>query len=129
MGYNVQTAVDTKHHLIVAHEVTNIGHDRVQQTSIAVLARQATGKSRLTAIADRGYFSGQEIRMCEQQGCVPLVPELLTSGNRAQGLFNKHDFIYIAKRDEYLCPAGRRAPWRCSSEEKGMTIHKYWSSK
>lgn len=128
VGYNVQTAVDTKHHLIVAHEVTNVGHDRTQLTSMAVLARQATGKSRLTVIADRGYFSGQEIRTCEQQGFVPLVPKPLTSGNRAQGLFDKRDFIYVEKHDEYLCPAGQRAPWRCSSVENGMTIHKYWSS-
>ena len=109
VGYNVQTAVDTKHHLIVAREVTNVGHDRTQRaqlTSMVLLVKQAVGNERLTGIADQGYFSGPEIFTCEQQGMTPLVPKPLTSGNRARGLFDKQDFIYLAKRDEYLCPAG-----------------------
>jgi transposase len=128
VGYNVQTAVDTKHHLIIAHEVTNVGHDRTQLTAMGMQAQQVLGKQELTVIADRGYFSGPEILSAEQQGLKPLVPKPLTSGNRAQGLFDKRDFIYIAQRNEYRCPAGGRAPWRCSSIENGMQIHKYWSS-
>jgi transposase len=128
VGYNVQTAVETRHHLIAAHEVTNVGHDRTQLTSMAAQARQALGKEEMTVLADRGYFSGPEILACEQQGLTPLVPKPLTSGNRAQGLFDKRDFIYIPKSDEYQCPAGQRAPWRFSVVEHGLQIHKYWSS-
>jgi len=93
VGYNVQTAVDTRNHLIVSHEVTNVGHDRTQLASMAAQAQNAIGKQDLTVVADRGYFSGAEILACEKLGVTPLVPKPLTSGNRAQGLFDKTDFI------------------------------------
>jgi transposase len=128
VGYNVQTAVDTKHHLIVAHEVTNIGHDRSQLAVMANQVQQVTGRKDVVAIADRGYFSGPEIQRCEAQGATPLVPKPLTSGNRARGLFDKRDFVYVAQTNEYLCPAGQRAPWRFRAVENGMAIDKYWSS-
>jgi transposase len=128
VGYNVQTAVDTKNHMIVAHEVTNVGHDRTHLTDISKLAREALGTKTLTALADRGYYSGQEIRRCELAGMNPLVPKPLTSGGRADGRFDKRDFVYSAKRNEYRCPAGERAIWRFSTVEGGLTIHKYWSS-
>ena len=128
VGYNVQTAVDTKHHLIVAHDVTNHGHDRQQLAPMAQQAGQAIGNKRLTALADRGYFSGEQIRKCEQRGIAALVPKPLTSNNKAAGLFDKRDFVYLPESNEYRCPAGERAIWRCTSVENGMAIHKYWSS-
>jgi transposase len=128
VGYNVQTAVDTKNPLIVAHEVTNLGHDRTQLSSMAQQANQAVGAGGLTVLADRGYFSGEEIRECEQNGIQPLVPKPLTSRSTKAGRFDKRDFIYIAKRDEYQCPAGERAIHRFTTVEHGLTIHKYWSS-
>jgi hypothetical protein len=128
VGYNVQTAVDIKHHLIVAHEVTNVGHDRDQLSSMARKAREATGRDELTVLADRGYFKGEEILDCERVGIKTLVPKPQTSGNKAQGLFDKADFRYIAARDEYRCPAGQRAIWRFTAVEHGLTLHKYWSS-
>jgi transposase len=128
VGYNVQTAVDTKNHMIVAHEVTNTGHDRTQLTEMSKLARDALGTKCLTALADRGYYSGEEIRRCQQAGMNPLVPKPLTSGGRADGRFDKRDFVYNAKRNEYRCPAGQRAIWRFSTVENGLTLHKYWSS-
>src|SRR4030081_2036692 len=128
VGYNVQTAVDTKHHLIVAHEVTNVGHDRTQLFAMAKQARSATGKEDLTVVADRGYFKGEEILDCDQAGMTPLVPKPLTSNSKADGLFDKADFRYIAAKDEYRCPAGQRAIWRFTTVEDGLTLHKYWSS-
>src|ERR1700726_2459585 len=128
VGYNVQTAVDTKHHLIVAHEVTNVGHDRTQLSSMAKQARSATGKQDLTVVADRGYFKGEEILECDQAGMIPLVPKPLTSNSKAEGRFDKRDFVYIAEDDEYRCPAGQRAIKRFTTVEHGMTLHKYWSS-
>jgi transposase len=128
VGYNVQTAVDTKNHMIVAHEVTNVGHDRAQLADMASLAREACGKKTLTALADRGYFSGKEILRCGQAGITALVPKPLTSGSRADGRFDKRDFVYNAKRNDYRCPAGERAIWRFSTVEDGLKIHKYWSS-
>ena len=128
VGYNVQSAVDAKHHMIVAHEVTNLGHDRTQLSSMAKQARAAIGTNGLTALADRGYFKGDEIAECERVGITALVPKPLTSGNKAQGLFDKRDFRYIESDDEYQCPAGQRAIKRFSTVEDGMTLNKYWSS-
>lgn len=128
VGYNVQVAVDSEHHLIVAHEVTNLGHDRTQLAPMAQQASQAIGEDRLTVLADRGYFSGEQIRDCEERGIATLVPKPLTSNNKAAGFFDKRDFIYIPKQDEYRCPAGQYAIRRFTSVEHGMTLHKYWSS-
>ena len=128
VGYNVQTAVDAQHHMIVAHEVTNVGHDRTQLTDMATAARDAMGHREMTALADRGYFKGEEILQCEEAGIKPLVPKPLTSGSKADGRFDKRDFVYNSKRNEYRCPAGERAIWRFSTIEHGLTIHKYWSS-
>ena len=128
VGYNVQTAVDTKHHLIVAHEVANSGHDRDQLSSMAHQARDAIGMDKLTVFADRGYYKGEQILECEQARIKALVPKSLTSNNKAAGLFDKADFRYIPSKDEYRCPAGQRAIWRFTTLEHGLMLHKYWSS-
>ena len=128
VGYNVQAAVDTKHHLIVAHEVTNVGHDRAQLSGMSAQAGEAMGHDALTVLADRGYFEGEEILACDQAGHAPLVPKPLTSGAKAAGRFGKQDFVYIADVDEYRCPAGERLTWRFNNVEGGKTLHNYWSS-
>jgi transposase len=128
VGYNVQVAVDTKHHLIVAHEVTNVGSDRSQLTTMAQAAREVMDKPRLRAYADRGYFNGPQIKGCADAGIVPFVPKPMTSNAKADGRFDKRDFIYIAKDDEYQCPAGQRAIYRFTREENGLQIRRYWSS-
>jgi transposase len=128
VGYNVQTVVDSTHHLIVAHEVTNVGHDRDQLSTMAQTAREAIGCEKLTVLADRGYFKGEELLDCERVGIEALVPKPQTSNNKARGLFDKADFRYIAGKNEYRCPAGQRATWRFTTVEDGLTHHKYWSS-
>jgi len=127
VGYNVQMAADTKHHLIVAHDVTNVGHDRSELWPMAKQAREAVGKEKLEVIADRGYFSGTEILACEQAGIKTLVPKPMTSNSRAEGRFSKLDFIYIAKDDEYLCPAGERLRRHQTRFEDGLNISVYWT--
>ena len=109
VGYNVQAAVDTKQHLIVTHEVTNVGNDRAQLTKMATAARDEMGTTKMQAIADRGYFSSNEIKATVDAGITPLVPKPMTSGAKADGRFSKLDFIYLEKDDEYQCPAGERA--------------------
>jgi hypothetical protein len=128
VGYNVQTAVDAKHHMIVAHEVTNVGHDRDQLASMANLAKEATGERKLIALADRGYYEGYEILKCEQAGIATLVPKPLTSNSLAEGRFDKRDFVYDERRDEYRCPAGQIAIRRFTTIERGKTLHRYWTS-
>ena len=126
VGYNVQTAVDTKHHLIVAHEVTNVGHDRGQLSNMAGQAKDAMGVEALEVLADRGYFSGEEILACGPLGVTPILPKPLTSGAKADGRFGKQDFIYIAEKDAYRCPVGQVLPHHMTMIEKGMTLHRYW---
>lgn len=128
VGYNVQTAVDTENHLIVAHDVVNRGHDRSQLSPMGKQAKKATGIDELQVLADRGYFDGDEILKCEEAGMVPLVPKPLTSGARAEGRFDKRDFVYNRRCDQYRCPAGQRAIYRYTSVENGLTLHRYWSS-
>lgn len=129
VGYNVQAAVDTQHHLIVAHEVTNIGNDRSQLSTMAKEAQAAMGASDLTAIADRGYFKGEEIVACEAAGVTPLVPKPLTSGAKADGRFGKQDFVYDPQEDAYRCPGGEKLTRRCATVEEELTLHCYWTSK
>jgi len=128
VGYNVQAAVDTQHHLIVTHEVTNVGNDRQQLTKMAVAAREAMGKRKLQALADRGYFNSPEIKAATDAGITPLVPKPTTSNAKAEGRFSKADFIYLKRSDAYQCPAGERAPYRFSGVENGLTLRRYWPS-
>ena len=128
VGYNVQTAVDTQHHLIVAHEVTNVGHDRNQLANMATQAKTAMGADELRVVADRGYFNSEEILKCQEAGIVPIVPKCITSGAQANGRFGKADFIYHAEKNEYRCPAGQSLIWRFSRVEGGLNLHRYWSS-
>jgi hypothetical protein len=128
VGYNVQTAVDAKHHLIVAHEVTNVGTDRDQLPSMAVQARDAMGTAKLTAIADRGYFKSEEILACHEAGINVYVAKTETSNATADGRFGRADFIYDAEHDEYRCPTGQALIWRFEAIEHGLKLHRYWSS-
>jgi transposase len=128
VGYNVQVAVDAKHHLIVAHEVTNAGSDRAQLAPMAAAAREAMGKKKLQAVADRGYYSGPQLKACHDAGIAAILPKPMTSNAKAEGRFDKSDFIYIARDDEYQCPAGQRAIYRFTREENGQQLRRYWSS-
>ena len=108
VGYNVQTAVDAEHHLIVAHEVTNLGHDRTQLEPMGLKAQAATGCEQITALADRGYFNGEQILACEGTGVLPCVPKTDTSSAAQRGVFTRHDFVFDAQNDHYVCPAGQK---------------------
>jgi transposase len=125
VGYNVQTAVDTKHHLVVAHEVTNTGSDRAQLSKMAQAARQAMGKNKLHALADRGYYSGPELKACDDAGITAYVSKPMTSNAKAHGRFSKADFVYMAKVDAYRCPAGERLHRGFDVVERGLTTRIY----
>ena len=128
VGYNVQIAVDTTHHLIVEHEVTNIGHDRTLLAQMATRTKDTLEVEELTSVSDRGYYRGEEIMACEEAGITTYLPKPQTSSSQAKGLFGRRDFIYIAEDDEYLCPAGERAIYRSTREEGGKQVRRYWSS-
>lgn len=126
IGYNVQSAVDAEHHLIVAHEVTTTGSDRQQLAKMSKQAQAAMGTPKLDVVADRGYFSGEEILACEALGVTPYVPKPLTSGAKADGRFGKQDFTYLPEQDVYRCPTGQLLPHHMTNVERGLTLHRYW---
>lgn len=128
VGYNVQTAVDAKHHLIVAHEVTNDISDRSQLANMATQAKAIMKREQLTVVADRGYYKSEEIKACDDAGITTYLPKPQTSNNQAKGLFGRRDFTYMPEDDEYVCPAGERAIYRFSRVEAGKMMKRYWSS-
>ncbi len=128
VGYNVQIAVDTQHHLIVAHEVTKVGTDRHQLANMAEQARDELAVETLDAVADRGYYDSEEIRACEEAGITVTLPKPMTSGAKAAGRFGKQDFVYVAADDVYRCPAGERLTYRYTNVEDGKTLRRYWTS-
>jgi len=128
VGYNVQTAVDTENHLIVAHEVTNVGSDRSQLANTAQAAKAALQVEKLDAVADRGYFNGEEIKACEDAGVTVTLPKPMTSGAKADGRFGKQDFVYLPEEDVYRCPAGERLTYRMTTVENGQRMRRYWTS-
>ena len=128
VGYNVQVAVDTEHHLIVTHEVTNTGSDRSQLANVAKAAKAVLQVDKLEAVADRGYYHGEEILACEQAGIAVTLPKPMTSGAKAEGRFGKQDFVYLPDEDVYRCPAGERLKYHFTAEEHGQKLRRYWTS-
>jgi transposase len=128
VGYNVQVAVDTEHHLIVTHEVTNVGNDRSQLARVAQEAKTALQTDTLEAVADRGYFSGEEILACDQAGITVTLPKPMTSRAKAEGRFGKQDFCYATEEDVYICPAGEKLTYRYTTEENGLLLRRYWTN-
>jgi transposase len=128
VGYNVQVAVDTEHHLIVAHEVTNSGSDRAQLANMAKQAKAVLQAEALEAVADRGYFSSPEILACHEAGITVTLPKPMTSGAKSEGRFGKQDFAYLPEEDAYRCPAGEQLPYRYTNEEDGKMLRRYWTT-
>ena len=128
VGYNVQTAVDTENHLIIAHEVTTSGSDRSQLANMAQQAKAVLEADALDVVADRGYFKGEEILACEEAGITVTLPKPQTSGAKARGRFGKQDFVYLPDENVYRCPAGEKLRYRFTGEEDGQKLHSYWTS-
>lgn len=128
VGYNVQSAVETTHHLIVAHEVTNLGYDRDALAMMARAARTEMAGDTIEVIADKGYYKGEEIVACEDDGITVTVSKPNTSNAAARGRFDRSDFVYDAEENEYICPAGERLTYRYTNQEAGRTLHSYWTN-
>jgi transposase len=127
VGYNVQSAVEPDNHVMVAHEVTNQFNDHSQLSPMAIAAKQAMAVDELDAVADRGYFKGEEVLACDEAGITVYVPRPTTSSNKAKGLYDKADFHYIVEDDEYQCPAGQRLRRRTTTDDHGKRIARYWA--
>jgi transposase len=128
VGYNVQVAVETEHHLIVTHDVTNVGNDRAQLAPIAKAAQQTLDAESLHVIADRGYFDGEQVKECVEAGLTVTLPKPQTSGAKAEGRFGKPDFVYLPDQDAYRCPAGAMLTYHFTNVENGIELRRYWST-
>jgi transposase len=128
VGYNVQVAVDTEHHLIVAHEVTNSGSDRSQLANVAGAAKAVLQVEKLEAVADRGYFNGEEILACDRAGILVTLPKPMTSGAKSDGRFGKQDFVYLPEQDVYRCPSGEHLKYYFTAIEHGQQLRRYWTN-
>ena len=128
VAYNVQSAVDTTNHLIVAHEVTNEGSDRSQLANVAAQAKAALHADMMEAVADRGYFKGEEIKACDDAGITVTLPKPQTSGAKSEGRFGKQDFVYRPTEDVYICPAGEKLKYYFTAEENGQKMRRYWTN-
>jgi len=128
VGYNVQVAADTEHHLIITHEVTNVGTDRSQLAHVSKETKATLEVDKLDVVADRGYFNGEEILACEEAGITVTLPKPMTSNSKAEGRFGKQDFRYVAEDDVYICPAGERLAHHYTNEENGLVLRRYWTN-
>ena len=128
VGYNGQASVDIEHHLIVTHEVTNEGTDRSQLAPMSKKTKVALDVEELDVVADRGYFSSEQILQCDKADITVTLPKSLTSGLKAKGRYGKQDFRYVAEDDVYICPAGECLTYRFTNEEKELVLRRYWST-
>jgi len=122
VGYNVQVAVDTEHHLIITHEVTNVGSDRAQLSHMAKETKATLEAESLDVVADRGYFSSEEILKCDKAGITVTLPKPMSSNAKC---FSKQDFRYVAEEDVYICPAGEKLAYSFTTQEHGLMLRRY----
>jgi transposase len=123
--YNVQVAVDNKHKLIAAHEVTNAGSDRGQLANIAKQAKETMGVENLEATTDMGYYDCEDVKQCEEEGITVYMQKPPLGEMKKKGMFSKEDFSYKAEKDVYVCPAGQELNNRGKGIEKGRQMKYY----
>lgn len=128
VGFNAQSAVDAKHKLIAAADVTNEATDVQQLANLAQQTQENLGVEQLEVVADQGYYSNSEVSRCVERGITPYMEKADPSANTKQGLFGKSKFNYAAAKDVYVCPAGKELTHRCNNEEKGRQLRYYRAS-
>jgi transposase len=128
VGYNAQLAVDAKHKLIAAQDVTNEVTDFKQLANVALEAKANLEIKQAEVVADAGYYNAAEVSRCAEQGLTAYVPKADTSANTARGLYGKSRFKYDEAKDEYVCPAGAALTYRFNTYELGREIRYYRAS-
>jgi transposase len=127
-GYNVQTAVDSKHRLIAAGEVTQDGNDSQQAAPMGMAAKQALGVETLETVQDTSYFNGEQIQTCLDNGITPYMPEPAKTNEKAQPeRLLRRDFVYDPHTNSYTCPNGKCLPYKDDLTAKGQLYHVYQS--
>jgi transposase len=128
VGYNAQLAVDAKHKLIAADDVTNDVNDLHQLADVALDAKANLEIQQAEILADTGYYNTSEVGRCLDHGLTPFIPKSDTSANTARGLYGKSQFKYDTVSDVYVCPAGTRLNYRFTTWEQDREIKYYLAS-
>lgn len=128
VGYNAQVAVDAKHKLIAAEDVTNEVTDLRQMANVALAAKGNLELKQTEVVADAGYYNASEVSRCVEQKITPYVPKADTSANSARGLYGKSRFRYDETKDVYVCPAGAELTYRFATHELGRELRCYRAS-
>ena len=129
VGYNVQVAVDTEHHLIVAHEVTNDGSDRAQLAQhLLARRRQSSASTNSKPLPIEATTAARKSLTCDKADITVTLPKPITSGIEAKGRFGKQDFVYLSEEDVYRCPAGEKFAYHYTNEENGLVLRRYWTN-
>jgi transposase len=129
VAYNVQSAVDAKHGLVVHHDVSNVGTDSAQLESNAKAAQEALGGGEIKVVADAGYSNGTQFAACEQSGITPYVPPRRRfSGPAQRDLYSHEKFQYEERSDAYRCPAGKVLMLKTINNPARMKIYAASSS-
>ena len=129
VGYNAQMAVDAKHKLIAAEDVTNDVNDLQQLANVALEAKANLELTRTEVVADAGYYNASEVNRCVEHGITPFIPKSDTSANSARGLYGKSQFKYDATKDVYICPAGDTLTYRFATIELDRELKYYRAGK
>jgi transposase len=129
VGYNVQAAVDAKHHLLVVSQVNNMASDQGQLAAVAQAAKAELQMERGEVVADGGYYKHEDIKTCQEMGLEVHLPAVENSPSERAGLYGKADFIYDAQQNEYRCPAGARLKFQRCQEDKGRKVYHYQNRK
>ena len=127
VGYNAQVAVDAKHKLIVEQHITNAATDMGLLADTARAARETLDVERIDAVADMGYYKGEDIEACEASGITPYVARPERGSAVANGRFPKERFTYDPAADAYHCPGGRLLDTRYRSVTRGHVSIQYSS--
>lgn len=129
VGYNVQGAVDAKHHLLVCSEVTQSAVDQGQLARVAQAAKAELEIQKADVVADGGYFKSEDIKSCQELGMEPHLPAVENSPSERAGLFGKQDFRYEPEQDVYVCRKGAALSRRRQMEDKGRVLFNYDNPK
>jgi transposase len=125
VSYNVQIVTDSKHKLIVDHEVTNEATDERQLSNMAIKAKETLGVNEIEALGDKGYYSKEEIKKCEDEHIVCYVPTYNSSRNKKAGLYTIADFNYQRDEDNYICPTKQKLTFNHTTQHSGKQVKVY----
>ena len=128
VGYNVQTVVDSKYHMIVDFEVTNNSSDGGTLHRMSEQAKAVLEVATITNIADKGYYSSEDLAACEANGVTCLVGKRKSGGTAKAKEFSIESFVYDPNEDKYICPCGNHLPYKRITKKNGGKEYRVYAN-